>query len=43
MEKSKQRLVKDEENQIAFISKIKYIIIFHSFWPVQFKDQPRIR
>lgn len=42
-DKSKQRLVKDEENQVVFISKIKYIIIFHSFWFVQFKEQPRIR
>lgn len=35
--------MKDEENQVAFISKIKYIIIFPSLWPVQFKDQPRKR
>lgn len=42
MGKSKQRLVKGEENQVAFISKMQYTIMFHSFWPVQFKGQPRI-
>lgn len=43
MEESKQRSVKNEEKQVALIRKIKHIIMFHSCWPVQFKDQPKIR
>lgn len=32
-----------KKTKLLLSGKIKYIIILHSFWPVQFKDQPRIR
>lgn len=32
-----------KKTKFVLSGKIKYIIILHAFWPVQFKDQPRIR